>query len=349
MKVKYHPENSAQAPLNGVVVNEASVVLIPESNDGSDLEQDLDQLNSQDDDDVIVEIKHLQKRLYNVQTALQTSAGMSNPQTWYTNCLIPVKNAVKEWRSICTYHLIPEKGETTREYQYTRHKDIIHESSVQVFSLLQMAMQSGPLVGSNPGYFKRCGSEVASIALEFLYEIVDLTGVNKVIESTLVDAVQVAGVQSSETTVANESGHDNNESIEDTAHSIESAFNKHVHLGNASTHSSDSSHSSSCSSSCIEDEHFGGNNNELLSADSKLLNTSQMQILQALQSTLLFSEKQSQRLTEWMHNAQKAVKANKAPSKSSEKLQSQKSKKQRMKELKMERKLKKKKKNGNLS
>lgn len=336
MKVKYHPENSAQAPLNDVVVNEASVVLIPESNDGSDLEQDLDQLNSQDDDDVIVEIKHLQKRLYNVQTALQTSAGMSNPQTWYTNCLIPVKNAVKEWRSICTYHLIPEKGETTREY--TRHKDIIHESSVQVFSLLQMAMQSGPLVGSNPGYFKRCGSEVASVALEFLYEIVDLTGVNKVIESTLVDAVQVAGVQSSETTA-----------IEDTVHSIESAFDKHVHLGNASTHSSDSSHSSSCSSSCIEDEHFGGNNNELLSADSKLLNTSQMQILQALQSTLLFSEKQSQRLTEWMHNAQKAVKANKAPSKSSEKLQSQKSKKQRMKELKMERKLKKKKKNGNLS
>ena len=329
VKVKYQPENSAEAK---TLINESSEVLIPESDGGSDLEQDLDQLDSQDDD-VIGEIKHLQRRLYNVQTSLQTSTGMSKPQIWYTNCLLPVKNAVKEWRSICTYHLLPEREGTCECIQ---HKDIISETSVQVFSLLQMAMQSGPLVGSNPGYFKRCGSEVASVALEFMYEIVDLTGVNKITENKT--------LEEAETTVANESGHNNNDSIKETVQNIASSFDEHVHLRNASVHSSDSSHSSISTSSCIDDEHFDRNDNELLSIDSKLLHSSQMQISQALQSKLLFSEKQSHRIFEWIKNAQKAVKANKAPSKSSEQLQSQKSKKQKMKDLKMERKLKNKKK-----
>ena len=37
-------------------------------------------------------------------------------------------------------------------------------------------MQTGPLVGSNPGYFKRCGGDVASIALEFLTDVIGLAG-----------------------------------------------------------------------------------------------------------------------------------------------------------------------------
>ena len=42
------------------------------------------------------------------------------------------------------------------------------ETSLAVFCLLQLTMQSGPLTGSNPGYFKRCGGDVARAALKFL-------------------------------------------------------------------------------------------------------------------------------------------------------------------------------------
>jgi len=66
-------------------------------------------------------------------------------------------------------------------------------------------------------------------------------------------------------------------------------------------------------------------------------------IMDNLQTTLLFTEKQSQRFCQWMKNA-KAIEQNKAPSKSAKKLQSQKSKKQTKKEMKVERKLKAKKK-----
>eukprot|EP01082_Thalassiosira_pseudonana_P012630 g11404.t1 g11404 contig5:767688-768110(+) len=70
------------------------------------------------------------------------------------------------------------------------------------------------------------------------------------------------------------------------------------------------------------------------------------QTMHNLQTTMLFSEKQSQQICQWIRNAQKAMEINKAPSKSSKKLQGQKSKKQQQKELKMERKLKAKKRGG---
>lgn len=40
--------------------------------------------------------------------------------------------------------------------------------ALDIYGLVQMAMQTGPLTGSNAGYFKRCGWEVAQMALDFL-------------------------------------------------------------------------------------------------------------------------------------------------------------------------------------
>ena len=55
---------------------------------------------------------------------------------------------------------------------------LFQSTSPTVFNLLQMSMQTGPLVGSNPGYFKRCGGEVAFMAYSFLEEIVELANNN---------------------------------------------------------------------------------------------------------------------------------------------------------------------------
>ena len=70
--------------------------------------------------------------------------------------------------------------------------------------------------------------------------------------------------------------------------------------------------------------------------------TKELLIVKTLQSSFLFTEKQSQRVYQWHRNAQKVVDTNKTPSKSASNLQRQKSKKQKQKDLKMERKFKKK-------
>ena len=56
--------------------------------------------------------------------------------------------------------------------------ELLRAAAREVFGLVQMAMQTGPLVGSNAGYFKRCGADVASMAREFLGEILELAEFN---------------------------------------------------------------------------------------------------------------------------------------------------------------------------
>jgi hypothetical protein len=45
------------------------------------------------------------------------------------------------------------------------------EVGTVIFGLIQLAMQSGPLKGSQAGYFKRCGSDVAQVAHDFLQRL----------------------------------------------------------------------------------------------------------------------------------------------------------------------------------
>lgn len=107
------------------------------------------------------EIQHLIFRVTNVRESIQLSANANaNPSTWQQNVLNPVENCVREWRAICSH------------YQSELAADEWKSPSLAVYELLQMAMQSGPLAGAKPGYFKRCGSNAARQTLTFLDSIV---------------------------------------------------------------------------------------------------------------------------------------------------------------------------------
>eukprot|EP00804_Cyclotella_cryptica_P022322 CCRYP_015619-RA/>CCRYP_015619-RA protein AED:0.00 eAED:0.00 QI:180/-1/1/1/-1/1/1/146/398 len=371
VRVKYQPTNSASvAGLDGNAQQDNESLSEDLEND-SDLDRGVDQLGIDNDqadrndvDNVIVEINHLRKRISNIQTSLQTSRGLSNPKIWHTNCLLPVKNAIKEWRSICNYYF-SGNAEGARENEGTNnmhqtdpraardcilYQDILHETSVQVFSLLQMSMQSGPLVGSNPGYFKRCGGEVASIALEFLNEIVGLAGISdnksrEIVDTNVADELESDGANHEtdiNEPVCNEDHDCENNDISD--HGKDMEVNSTSSSG--SNHPSCSGSSQTSASVGTKEDCNAISDKSLSSNQDEKQHPSQSQAIQALQHKLLFSDKQSQRLCQWIQNAQKAVEANKAPSKSANNLQSQKSKKQQSKEMKLERKLKKKKRGG---
>jgi hypothetical protein len=289
-------------------------------------------LDAGDDDDgddiqnpLHKEIRHLQKRIENITLSIQASPlGISNPNTWRTNCLNPIKNVVKEWRSILLFHSASEIMKQGSEYEREGNNDdehaelqklLLHETSTKVFILLQMSMQSGPLVGSNPGYFKRCGGEVASIALDFLNDVIDLAGVEAIADE---DGESPGELKTDE---------DNGEGKEEAV----------------SPNSSNDGSSSDDSISSAADDDVSETN---LQSEVATSQTKELLIFQSLMHSFLFTEKQSTRLYQWRRNAEKAVDSKKLPSKSASKLQGQKSKKQKQKELRIERKLKKKNKGG---
>ena len=108
------------------------------------------------------EIKHLKRRLRNVQESIQLSGtAIADPVIWQANVLNAVQNSVKEWRAIVTHY--PELDTNV---------PLTKETSLAVYMLIQLAMQSGPLAGGKPGYFKRCGSGTAGVSLNFLRSIV---------------------------------------------------------------------------------------------------------------------------------------------------------------------------------
>ena len=119
--------------------------------------------NSNVCDDLSDEIKHVKRRLRNVQESIQTSTSIANPVAWEQNCLNAVANCINEWRSIVVRYFRDGDEQLNEET-----KLVGKETSVAVFGLLQLTMQSGPLTGSNPGYFKRCGGDVARAALKLL-------------------------------------------------------------------------------------------------------------------------------------------------------------------------------------
>lgn len=109
----------------------------------------------------VKEMKHLCKRIQNVSESISLSSdSISNPTTWKNNVLNAVLNAILEWRAILNHYSEEELSEEETK-----------APSLAAYMLVQQAMQSGPLTGSNPGYFKRCGSAVAREALDFLEQL----------------------------------------------------------------------------------------------------------------------------------------------------------------------------------
>jgi hypothetical protein len=108
------------------------------------------------------EMQHLMRRIRNVLESIQLSAAANvNPSTWQQNVLNPVRNCIGEWRAIVKHYDQDELDQT-----------VCRAPALAVFELMQMSLQTGPLAGAKPGYFKRCGSEVARQALDFLHRCV---------------------------------------------------------------------------------------------------------------------------------------------------------------------------------
>ena len=165
---------------------------------------------SQEDEAIIKEIKKLRKRIKNIQESVQLSVNIAQPSIWEKNCLNAVYNCVMQWQSIVAYHgkrrsndgveggpatsaldedmdkdqhqqhdEIKQDGQTLNEINsdvssfYPMHPESewSQKTALQVFGLIQMAMQCGPMKAKSPGYFKRCGSDVAIMARSFLKRI----------------------------------------------------------------------------------------------------------------------------------------------------------------------------------
>mmetsp|Transcript_24778 Transcript_24778/g.69577 ORF Transcript_24778/g.69577 Transcript_24778/m.69577 type:complete len:150 (-) Transcript_24778:1499-1948(-) len=91
----------------------------------------------------------------------QSSAAIvTNPTTYRTNVLNAVRNCVNEYRQIVRYHRNDQLQQSQAQMQQM--------VAVPIFELIQQSLQCGPLAGSKPGYFKRCGSEMAKIVHEYL-------------------------------------------------------------------------------------------------------------------------------------------------------------------------------------
>ena len=311
-----------------------------------------------------LEIQHLRKRIQNVQLSIQTSHGLANPKKWRTNCLLPTKNVVKEWHSILKfYHSCSSSSDNNNVNNHTNNNErqieegedalsvvqhnsnedennsiaeVLHSTSQQVFGQIQMSIQTGPLVGSNPGYFKRCGAEVASIAYEYLISIVELAG--RGVNNS--DEVGPGATKEGDTDICGNCNAQAGQSIQEggegeggVARSDDQSILSHEESSSSSTTHDDENENNIQSPLDVSDANTTSSNN---------ISQEQESIVHDLQTNLLFTEKQSQRFYQWIRNAEKAKDMNKSPTKSAVRLQNQKSKKQRQKELKVERKLKKK-------
>lgn len=127
------------------------------------------------------EMQHLNRRIRNVRESIQLStSAVSSPINWEQNVLNAVQNCVNECFSIFSHYDDDEIDLDARS-----------AASLAMFELVQLALQSGPLKGAKPGYFKRCGAEVARQALNFL----DRTFPEEVIRSLHYTERQVGAIR----------------------------------------------------------------------------------------------------------------------------------------------------------
>jgi hypothetical protein len=110
------------------------------------------------------EVIHFQQRVKNVKYSIQTSTlALNTPSTYQNNVLRAILNCATEWKSILNYHAIDmENAETLSTCK---------ACALSLFELIQLGLQCGPLAGSKAGYFKRCGSETATMVHDFLQEL----------------------------------------------------------------------------------------------------------------------------------------------------------------------------------
>lgn len=132
-----------------------------------------------EDSKLRAEVHHLLQRIQNNRTSFSIAQndGLSSLDSYQMNVLNAVENCVVEWRCIWRQynnnsnddHDSDDLPRQSQRLLITR--TLAKQAGQALFELLQQALQCGPLSGSNPGYFKRCGSQVATMVHSFLCRI----------------------------------------------------------------------------------------------------------------------------------------------------------------------------------
>jgi hypothetical protein len=164
----------------------------PRDTNSSDTNDSLTQHVDRDDDEVFnskikllqKEVQHITRRIQNLrQNWSKSKTGIIIVTTYQTNVIQASLNIImKEWKSILNkYHYFHKANgsinpnENNAGRQHEQLELLLRSVSHEIFLLIQHSIQCGPLTGSQPGYFKRCGGEVAHIVYEYLSTILPTT------------------------------------------------------------------------------------------------------------------------------------------------------------------------------
>jgi hypothetical protein len=110
------------------------------------------------------EIDRLMQRIQNNQLAIRNaSEAITMPANYEKHVLQACLNTTRQWRAILGHYTDIED-----------HSSLVGSRiGLAIFELVQHALQCGPLQGSKPGYWKRCGSNVAQLGYNFLDALIE--------------------------------------------------------------------------------------------------------------------------------------------------------------------------------
>jgi hypothetical protein len=153
------------------------------------------------------EVQHLLRRIRNNRTAWSTSSaiGLMNPDVYQTNVLSASLNTIQEWRSIRRYYNDDDDCNMDAKED---HVVVVHTNpptamddstkkliGLEIFQLIQQSIQCGPMSGSQPGYFKRCGNIVARMVHQYLQQAVRETTTDDAIHTLCMTPAQATIIE----------------------------------------------------------------------------------------------------------------------------------------------------------
>jgi hypothetical protein len=112
------------------------------------------------------EVDHLLQRIKRNRAAFSVSnLALTQAVSYETNVLKATRNCYNEWRSIQAHYNVAD----------SLGLPICTSVGLALYSLLQHALQTGPLAGGKPGQFARCGGGTAEQIGQLLRELLDST------------------------------------------------------------------------------------------------------------------------------------------------------------------------------
>jgi len=171
--------NQAVEQVEQDLVNNLSLLLVSDKSDDEEKEEEQPE---EEQAALEKELNHLHTRIRNNRTAMSLSqTALANPAAYQTNVLAACQNTVAEWRSILKHYFC--------RVLLLLDVDTVRSTGQAIFELIQQSLQCGPLAGSQPGYFKRCGSETAQLVYDYLVTILVVEN-NNTVEEKDQDAIR---------------------------------------------------------------------------------------------------------------------------------------------------------------